>query len=192
LGAIPHVAGLDCDVCIPEHIQVPKELSDKEIAAENISTHVNGLGVYLPDRNIVICPMGKIFYPSGYRKRHGSVRFRGGGVCAVCTCKCTKEKHKAFEVRMPRADFSKEYNDEGLRLKQVNLKASDDVVRQRKSIVEHPFGTIKRNMDAGYLLTMGLASVSGELSLTFLSYNLKRAINILGAKHLIRAMAQGA
>lgn len=51
--------------------------------------------------------------------------------------------------------------------------------------VEHPFGTLKRNMDAGYCLTKGLRNVSGEFSLAFLAYNMKRAIHILGSKRLM-------
>ena len=69
---------------------------------------------------------------------------------------------------MPKANFSKKFNDEGLQVKQVRLVADKNIISQRKSIAEHPFGTIKRNMDAGYLLTKGIDNVRGELSLTFL------------------------
>ena len=58
-----------------------------------------------------------------------------------------------------------------------------------KSIVEHPFGTIKRWMDQGYFLTRSLANIRGEMNLTVLVYNLKRAINIIGVKDLIAAMS---
>ncbi|MDR2245595.1 MAG: transposase [Treponema sp.] len=61
---------------------------------------------------------------------------------------------------------------------------------QRKSIVEHPFGAIKRGMDTGYCLTKGLRNVAGEFSLTFLAYNIKRVINILGCKGLIGCLAR--
>jgi hypothetical protein len=63
------------------------------------------------------------------------------------------------------------------------------VVKERKSIVEHPFGTIKRTMDAGYCLTKGKGNVSGEFALTFLAYNMKRVINILGVGNLLKAFA---
>jgi transposase len=67
----------------------------------------------------------------------------------------------------------------------VHIKAEKEIVAQRKSIVEHPFGTIKRNMDAGYCLLKGKAKVTAEFSLICLAYNLKRVINILGSKKLI-------
>jgi len=81
---------------------------------------------------------------------------------------------------MAKKDFSKEYNDRDLTVKQIRIAPNKEFVRQRKAIVEHPFGTIKRNMDGGYCLTKGLKNVLGEFSLTFLAYNIKRVINILG------------
>jgi len=59
---------------------------------------------------------------------------------------------------------------------------------RQNELAEHPFGTVKRAMDAGYLLTKGIKNVTGEFSLVFLAYNLKRVINIIGAKKLIEAM----
>lgn len=61
-----------------------------------------------------------------------------------------------------------------------------DKYLQRQMIVEHPFGTVKRTMNAGYFLTRGLESVRAEAALTFLAYNMKRVINILGVKEIIR------
>jgi len=51
----------------------------------------------------------------------------------------------------------------------------------RKSIVEHPFGTMKRAFNQGYLLLKGLRKVTGEVGFTMLAYNMRRAINVLGA-----------
>jgi len=77
-------------------------------------------------------------------------------------------------------------------VKQVRIKAKKEIVSQRKCIVEHPFGTIKRNMDAGYCLLKGKAKVTAEFSLVFLAYNLKRVINILGSRKLINCVSNDA
>jgi transposase len=58
----------------------------------------------------------------------------------------------------------------------------------RKSTVEHPFGTMKRAMDAGYFLLKGLEGVGGEFSLSVLAYNFKRVINTLGVECLLEAL----
>ena len=55
-GITPHVVGVNYDVCLPANLQVPEGLSNMEVAAENITKHNNGLCVYLPDRNVAICP----------------------------------------------------------------------------------------------------------------------------------------
>ena len=184
-GINPHVADTNYDICLPTEIQVPKEVSEKEIPAENITGHTDGRCVYLPNRNIAVCPMGKILYPSGYKKSHSAALFRNGRACSACQCKCTKEQYKQFEIRMAKSEFTKEYDDKNIQLKQIHIKADKEIVKQRKCIAEHPFGTIKRAMDAGYLLTKGFDNVIGEFSLSFLAYNIKRAINILGPKRII-------
>lgn len=60
----------------------------------------------------------------------------------------------------------------------------------RQMIVEHPYGTIKRAMDAGYYLCRGMESVVGETSLILFAYNFKRVLNILGIEKLRRKIAE--
>jgi Transposase DDE domain len=72
---------------------------------------------------------------------------------------------------------------------QQRVTDNPEKVKSRKSIVEHPFGTIKRWMDQGYFLTRGLEKVRGEMSLTVLAYNLKRVISIIGVKDLIAVVS---
>jgi transposase len=72
---------------------------------------------------------------------------------------------------------------------QQRVAAHPEKMKQRKALSEHPFGTIKRGMDAGFFLMRGLAKVRAEMSLTVLAYNLKRAINLLGVPKLIAAVS---
>jgi len=57
--------------------------------------------------------------------------------------------------------------------------------RLRRMLVEHPFGTVKRAFNQGYLLLRGLRKVKGEVGLTMLAYNLRRVINIFGVGALM-------
>ena len=68
------------------------------------------------------------------------------------------------------------------------VRARPDLLRRRQQLSEPPFGTIKRAMNQGYFLMRGLDKVGAEMSLTVLSYNLKRAINIMGVPKLIEAL----
>ncbi len=61
-------------------------------------------------------------------------------------------------------------------------------MRQRQQLSEPPFGTIKRAMNQGYFLMKGLQKVGAEMSLTVLSYNIKRAVNVIGVKQMIEAV----
>jgi hypothetical protein len=179
-GITPHIAGTDFDICLP---------SDSN-AETIIDSHKNGRCVYDAKRNIVFCPMGKVLYPGFFKKAKKMGVFYNFKACSQCSCKCTTENRgKRHQVPMAESDFSKTFDDKNIFVRQIRIAPDKEIVKQRKSIVEHPFGTIKRNMDAGYCLMKGLGYVSGEFSLAFLAYNLKRAINILGVEKLISAIA---
>jgi hypothetical protein len=68
------------------------------------------------------------------------------------------------------------------------VRRNRDIMKSRKALVEHPFGTIKRGMGMSYFLCKGLESVRAEMSLTVLAYNLKRVLNILSMKELMKAV----
>jgi transposase len=67
-----------------------------------------------------------------------------------------------------------------------NTIAKNDIYLKRGSIVEHPFGTIKRHFGYTHFLTRGLDSVNTEGSFICLVYNLKRLINIMGVKEIVQ------
>jgi len=64
-----------------------------------------------------------------------------------------------------------------------------ELMKQRKQIVEHPFGTIKFWNDQRHFLMRGLEKVRAEFSLSALAYNTKRAINIVGVRRLVAAVS---
>lgn len=163
-------------------------IETEENQSEEILSYENGRSVYLKERNIGICPMGKVLYPSYYRKDRGVAVFYGGIICHACSEKCTKEKSKKLEITIPKKEFSKEYNDSNLFIKKIKVERDKELLKQRKCIVEHPFGILKRHMDFDHVLLKGKENVSGEFSLAYLALNLKRAINIIGTKKLIRAL----
>jgi len=60
--------------------------------------------------------------------------------------------------------------------------------RLRRTIVEHPFGTMKRAFNQGYLLLKGFRNVKGEVGFTMLAYNMRRVINIFGVGTIMNLM----
>ena len=160
----------------------------------------------------VTCPMG---HELRYSKRRGEcIRYKDKDVCRDCRNKCTNGEYKEVSfgpetdcvpVRMfgvlkepvqkipPEARISPNNHtlDTGhVPKKKVVLRIQDDKekLKQRMCLSEHPFGTVKWYRGAHYLLRKGKVKASAELGLSFLSYNLTRAMNMVGAKTLIAAM----
>ena len=182
-GITPHVSSDQESITI----SLPSTEEESNTAKEFTN---KGKPIYVKERNIGICPMGTILYPRSYSKGHGAAIYSNAKACKNCPHRkrCPSYYDRELRVKMPRSEFSKEYNDEGLHTKQINIKPDKEKLRQRKSIVEHPFGTIKRGMDTTHCLLKGIDNVRGEFALTFLAYNLKRVINILGAPRLLEAI----
>jgi hypothetical protein len=58
--------------------------------------------------------------------------------------------------------------------------------KRRKCIIEHPFGTVKYWNDGSYTLLKGRAKATADLALQFLSYNMKRLLNIKGIEAIMQ------
>ncbi|MDO4544056.1 MAG: transposase [Clostridia bacterium] len=83
---------------------------------------------------------------------------------------------------LDRKDYTKDYRVV------IRVKHDEKITKLRKTIVEHPFGTVKWTDGAHYVLCRGIKKATAELGLSFLAYNLKRAINMVGVKRLIAEM----
>ena len=59
------------------------------------------------------------------------------------------------------------------------------ILKQRREIAEHPFGSIKQWMNQGTFLLRGLEKVRAEFSLTALAYNFIRVVNSVGVATLL-------
>jgi transposase len=132
------------------------------------------------------CPAGQVLsYRSSSFELGRAIRYYRApvSVCRACALKarCTRNP----EARR----LSRWEHEELLDEMQRRVAAHPAKMKQRKALAEHPFGTIKRGMDAGYFLLRGLEKVRAEMSLTVLAYNLKRAINLLGVPKLLAALA---
>ena len=64
--------------------------------------------------------------------------------------------------------------------KKMNTPQAKAIVKKRSSIVEHPFGTIKRTLGWDHFLVRTKKKVLGENSLIMFTYNFKRLLNLIG------------
>ncbi|MBZ4687578.1 MAG: hypothetical protein PWQ96_1554 [Clostridia bacterium] len=136
---------------------------------------------YDKTNDVYICPMGYVLKFKWNGKQNGKDYKR-------YTCEnymdcgkkdsCTSSKGGRAVTRLK--------EEEIIEMVDENTIKKNDIYRKRGSIVEHPFGTIKRHFGYTYFLTRGLNSVNAEGGFICLVYNLKRLINIMGVKELVR------
>ena len=70
----------------------------------------------------------------------------------------------------------------------ARMKQQPEKFKLRKTLAEHPFGTIKRWFGYTHFLLKGLGKVQTEWSLTTLAYNLKRVLNLVSFEKLMAAV----
>ena len=71
---------------------------------------------------------------------------------------------------------------------EVRMDREPDMMKVRRSTVEHPFGTIKSWMGSTHFQMKTIKRVRAEMSLHVLAYNLKRVMKILGPVELMSAI----
>jgi len=140
--------------------------------------------VYEADGDCYRCPAGERLDFRFESEQDGrKFRYYWTTACPGCALKaqCTTD---------PRFHRIKRWEHEAI-LERIaeRVRSSPTVMKLRKQIVEHPFGTIKFWNDQRHFLLKGLEKVKGEFSLSTMAYDMKRAINILGVKALIAALA---
>ncbi len=129
------------------------------------------------------CPAGEIMtFRFQTTEKDRQIKYYATSSCRACKIKhrCTRSKDGRRITRWVDEDLLDEM--------QRRIENNPDLLTRRKAIVEHPFGTIKLSMDQGYFLMKGIPLTSAEMSLSFLAYNIKRVINILGVPKMIEAL----
>lgn len=103
-------------------------------------------------------------------------------VCGVCTLKsrCTNAPQRVVNRHL----------HDGV-LQRMQQRATPEMMRLRRSTVEHPFASLKyRIFGNPRFLLRGLRGAQVESSLATMVYNLKRMLNVLGAVQLRTALAE--
>jgi transposase len=138
--------------------------------------------VYLPEEDAYRCPTGEKLRYYYSNVEHGlTLRRYWTTACHTCLIKsrCTTSQQR----RITRWE-----HEAVLEAVQRRLDENPQAMRQRREVVEHPFGTIKMRMGTTHFLMKRLPKVAGEMALHVLAYNLTRVLNILGIKPLLTAL----
>jgi transposase len=127
------------------------------------------------------CPQGEPLTTNGtwykeHDKRGNLMVFKQYRTRSCKSCpahsQCTRSKNGRI---LSRTTFAEYY--------EANRKAyqeKEHLYKRRQTIVEHPFGTIKRQWGFSYILTKkGISRASSDVGFMFIAYNLRRIGNIL-------------
>jgi transposase len=177
---------------------------------EMLARAKEGFFVRDPERNIVYCPAGSTLRQKSVKK-NGDIRYANKLACKNCKCRdaCIKGKSDWKEIDFNKDTLEKpnqngqKVNDciaepisgkrkrhfEKVKIVKITFRPDRKKTGERKCISEHPFGTIKRTMNAGYFLLRGKRKVDGEVALMCLGYNIIVAKNLLGFEKMMNAMA---
>jgi len=194
----------DIQACLHAGV-LPKCYQNKNISLEYQDNET--LSCFkLNDDGTVTCPMGQTLRQC--RTKGCQKHYYSKAACRFCTNKCTSGHHKvvAFgpntkyvpivmnnhpnllklppDTKLPN-NFTKRNNKQVL----IRMKHTYEMTVQRMGLVEHPFGTIKWHLGFHYFLCRGFQKVTAEMSFACLAYNIRRALNVLGPKELLKGIA---
>ena len=96
--------------------------------------------------------------------------------------------HKSQCTRSARRSIARSWFAAAAERAAQRAKDNPILMRLRSATAEHPFGTLKSVPDGGFLLRT-LPKVKGEMALGVLTYNLKRALGILGFEQLMQRLS---
>ena len=176
---------------------------------EMLAKATEGYFVRDPERNLVYCPAGQILRQKGIKKS-GDIRYANKTACRRCPYrnKCYKGKSEWKEIDFNKDTLEKPCREwlkaegkepaktkknskgkfEKIKIVVLKLKPDREKMSQRLCLSEHPFGTIKHTLNAGYFLLKGMEKVTGEFALSVIAYNFKRSRSLLGFSKMMELM----
>jgi transposase len=128
------------------------------------------------------CPAGeRAIYRFSREEKGKLIRRYWAAECIRCEIKsqCTTSQYRRI---------SRWEHEAVLDELEERMEREPDMMKVRRSTVEHPFGTIKAWMGSTHFQMKTIKRVSAEMSLHVLAYNMKRVIKILGATQLMEAL----
>jgi len=142
-------------------------------------------------RDVYVCPerqeLARITAAPAIDRHGGRATHKYRAEAQVCMgCRARSACTRSEKGRMIRVSANRKAMEEYLEL--LKSPTYKRLTAQRKEIVEHPFGTLKRSLGYTYFLVKGLGKVKAEFSLMCLAYNLKRVFNIVGFQCFMAAM----
>jgi transposase len=138
---------------------------------------------YDEKKDVYVCPAGaELTYRFNTYELGRELRYYRASGCKGCALKKQCTRNKANRT------ITREENEGLMEAMAARMRAQPEKFKLRKTLAEHPFGTIKRWFGYTHFLLKGLEKVRCEWSLTTLAYNLKRVLNLVSFEKLMAAV----
>lgn len=165
---------------IETHVAIPNPASTAPDHNFNLDKMI-----YNKINDTYTCPANQTLTSNGkwYLKRVYRVKQYKTSHCKNCELrtKCTTSKSARI---VERHEFS-----HALDRNRKAIKQNPQIYYQRQSLVEHPFGTMKRSWGFDHIMTKkSMKHASTDVGFIFIAYNLKRILNIIGITALIELL----
>lgn len=157
-------------------VAVPKVAVNAPDTAYNVENFT-----YDKENDFYICPQENKLTTTGKIHKAATYNFKRYTTKACKTCpvkdKCSKAKYGKAIQRSEYQELIEENKN--------RIQTNENYYKQRQAIVEHPYGTIKRQWGFNYIITKKYKKrAEADVGLIFTAYNLRRLINILGTEVL--------
>jgi transposase len=175
--------GEQISACIAEHITTYVAVPDPPRNSDIPMPDYYGENFkYNKKEDTYTCPQGHVMKTSGsiysrkYKQYVTEVKHYKTSKCKTCPVRayCTSSPTGRVIERSQYAEAT-EANTK-------RVQKHPEIYAARQQIIEHIFGTIKRQWGYDHILLKGLRKNDGEFGLIYLIYNFRRIINILGVE----------
>lgn len=145
----------------------------------------NKLTEYNKSDDCYTCPQGQILTTTDKWHKAKTYKFKRYTTKACITCDVKDECSKAkYGKGIQRSEYQELIEGNKKRVKQ-----NENYYKRRQAIVEHPYGTIKRQWGFDHIMTKKTRErASADVGLIMTAYNLRRLINIIGLRQLVEYM----
>jgi len=174
-----YTTGKHIDICTKNNITTyssPKAHSSQHngLFDMQIFEYNNKIDYYTCPANEILSTNGTIYNKAGHYVKH----YKNRQACKNCTLRaqCTTNKNGRF--------IERSIYQEAIEENQKRVENSPGYYRLRQQIIEHQFGTLKRQWGFTFTLMKGKQHVLSEVNIIMICYNLRRLMSIFGVENL--------
>jgi transposase len=141
--------------------------------------------VYHAEADAYRCPAGKLLHAMGGGKLDQSGKLRICYASRRLICSGCPKRQKCLSPKATRRVIERWEHEDVIERHRRRMATGEAMMRRRKALAEHPFGTLKCRAGYRHFLMRGFDKVRCELGLMVLCYNFTRALNIIGLERLV-------